>query len=159
MQDLELKPRTGFRVWGLIGFCGFLVAQGLVSFVVEPEPYPTVRMPGFGSAPQADGTWAYTALDVRIHYEDGSSISPHISELLSGIRFSSAKASANFLLGPEASGEVDPETRQWLHERAANLNDGAEPSSVQFCWRKTTIDIADASVDTSVPCNTTEVVL
>ncbi|MBG6184978.1 hypothetical protein IWX65_002956 [Arthrobacter sp. CAN_A214] len=158
MQTTEVKSGSAVRLWGLLALCGLLVVQGLVSFVVEPEPYPTVRMPGFGSVPKPNGSWAYTSLDVQVQYEDGSTTSPHVSELLEGMRFSSAKASASFLFGPESSGKADDETKTWLLDRAALLQSGETPVSIQFCWRKTTIDIADASVDTSVPCETTEVV-
>lgn len=158
MQASKVKGTFSPRLWGVLAICVALPLQGLVSFS-SPEPYPTVRMPAFGSVPQADGSWDYTSVNVRVEYEDGSKISPFASELLEGIRHSSTGPSLSFLFGPSSEITIDEKTKLWLREKASNLNNGAMPTLIEFCWKETTLDTKKVMVDETVPCEITEVIL
>lgn len=139
----------------LVAFGGILLAQGVYSFAVEPEPYPTVRMPSFGAAPTRAGLFPSRMVSITVAYTDGTTASPKVSQLMDGIRFSAARPSLNYAFKPGK--QLDAETRTWLEARAESVGDGRKPSSVEICWQDAAVDVRDASVVNAKPCETTVV--
>lgn len=143
------------RLTALLAFGGLLLAQGVYSFAVEPEPYPTVRMPSFGAAPTRTGLFPTRIVNIKVSYADGSTSNPRVSELMDGVRFSAARPSLNYAFKPGK--QIDTETRSWLERRAQALGGGPKPSSVEICWQDAAVNVSDASVVNAKPCDTTVV--
>jgi hypothetical protein len=143
------------RLTALAVFGAVLLAQGVYSFAVEPEPYPTVRMPSFGAAPTRAGLFPSRMVQVTVTYQDGSSVSPRVSEIMDGVRFSAARPTLNYVFKPGKP--VDDETRAWLQARAKAVGPGSEPASVEVCWQDAAVNVEDAQVVNAKPCETTVV--
>ncbi|WP_157180099.1 MULTISPECIES: hypothetical protein [unclassified Rhodococcus (in: high G+C Gram-positive bacteria)] len=159
-DDARRKRRQAIAV---VAFGAFLLGQGLYSFVTRPEPYPTIRMPGFGDAPTRDGQFAGSGLEITVRFEDGRELHPGPADLASDARYSSARASLDYAFRPSRSGEpnprsTDPEVVDWLITRTTDLG-GRPAHEVEFCWRKAIIDIGDASVTTPDECEIAMVTL
>ncbi|MGJ8505904.1 hypothetical protein, partial [Glaesserella parasuis] len=54
-------------------FAVFLVAQGVYSFRVSPEPYPVIRMPGFQTASTPQGIRTVSFVEGTVDFADGTS--------------------------------------------------------------------------------------
>lgn len=133
-------------------FAVLLVAQGYYSFAVKPEPYPTIRMPNFGTAAAADGTFVITIARAEVVSGDGSvqSISP--TELMEEFRFSTARPSYDYLFNSADPGQVTEPVRSWLRGRIEALGKGSDPVEMRMCWQRSAIRIADASPASATPC-------
>lgn len=119
-------------------------------------------MPSFGGVPNADGKFSGSGLDITLHYADGSTMSPNPVDLAGDIRYSSARASLDYAFRPSGAGQrntrtADPELVEWLRNRSVEIGSGAIPDSVEFCWRKTIVDITDGTVASTDTCETTRV--
>ncbi|WP_285240045.1 hypothetical protein [Pseudarthrobacter sp. MEB009] len=143
------------RLSALAVFGALLLGQGVYSFAVEPEPYPTVRMPSFGAAPTRAGLFASRMAYVKVTYADGSTVNPRVSEIMDGVRFSAARPTLNYVFKPGKP--VDDDTRLWLAARAKAVGGGSEPTSVEVCWQDAAVDVHDARVVNAKPCETTVV--
>lgn len=143
------------RLTALVAFGGILLAQGVYSFAVEPEPYPAVRMPSFGAAPTRAGLFPTRMVRISVAYTDGTTASLKVSQLMDGIRFSAARPSLNYAFKPGK--QIDAETRSWLEARAEAVGDGRKPASVEICWQDAAVDVRNASVVNAKPCETTVV--
>ncbi|MFI5435297.1 hypothetical protein ACHMZP_26030 [Rhodococcus baikonurensis] len=161
MPETKAK-RSNRRLIAITALAVVLLVQGAYSFGVRPEPYPTIRMPSFGGVPNADGKFSGSGLDITLHYADGSTMSPNPVDLAGDIRYSSARASLDYAFRPSGAGErntrtADPELVEWLRNRSVEIGSGAIPDSVEFCWRKTIVDITDGTVASTDTCETTRV--
>ena len=161
MSETEAK-RSNRRLIAIAALTVVLLAQGAYSFGDRPEPYPTIRMPSFGGVPNADGRVSGSGLDITLHYTDGTTMSPNPVDLAGDIRYSSARASLDYAFRSSGAGErnartADPELVEWLRNRSVEAGSGAIPDSIEFCWRKTIIDITDGNVASTDPRETTRV--
>ncbi|MCD2104985.1 hypothetical protein O4214_20410 [Rhodococcus erythropolis] len=161
MPETEAK-RSNRRLIAIAALAVVLLAKGAYSFGVRPEPYPTIRMPSFGGVPNSDGRVSGSGLDITLHYTDGTKMSPNPVDLAGDIRYSSARASLDYAFRPSRAGDrnartADPELVEWLRNRSVEVGSGAIPDSIEFCWRKTIIDITDGTVASTDPCETTRV--
>lgn len=146
------KRFSNSRVLVLGGLIVLLLAQGLVSFTTSPEPYPTVRMPGFGTAPNSAGIITTTQQTVAIGYADGEVIDVSAEDLMADFRYSSVLPSLNFMFKPKKNGspaEPDAAVVDWLRGRAAALGSGGTPQYVQFTWQPVKVDIRDVGITPS----------
>lgn len=166
MSDTEIanEPRRKRRQVIAVAALGIaLLGQGLYSFATRPEPYPTVRMPGFGDAPTPSGMFANSGLEVTVRLKDGTELHPNPVDLAGDLRYSAARASLDYAFKPGADGErnprsTDPEVLDWLSTRTMDL--GGQPASeVEFCWRKAVIDITDGTVTRPGECEVATVKL
>lgn len=138
-----------------------LLAQGFYAFAVEPEPYPAIRMPGFGAAPSQDGKFTRDGLEILVRYSDGATRKPTPEALVPDVRFSSARATLDKAFRPLANGSANPNADEqqvisWLRQNATSLS-GSQPSEVVFCWRKQIVRISDAAVSYPGNCETVRV--
>ena len=134
-----------------------LAVQGIYALGASREPYPAVRMPGFGSAPSSDRLFATTTIDITIGYTDGSVRHPHLVKLMGDFRFSAVTTSADHVFHPRNNQGVvrpadDPEVRAWLAERARDIGDGTAPIYVEFCWRNGQLNVSSAQIIKSQAC-------
>ncbi|MEX5263389.1 hypothetical protein RF640_05065 [Kocuria sp. CPCC 205231] len=130
----------------------FLVTQLAMSSIVDPEPYPTIRMPGFGAAPDSNGMFDTKAVDISIHYEDGVTINPHVADVMRGFRYSSATHSFNYVFSESEISRVDKEVAEWLAARATDLRPHSSPSYVEICWYSFQLDISTVEEVDATPC-------
>lgn len=140
-----------------------LILQGLYSFSTRPEPYPTVRMPGFGDAPKSSGKFANNGVEISVVLANGAVLHPSPDELAGDVRYSSARPTLDYVFRPKANGERnpkadDPEVIAWLSSRVAELSP-VPAREVLFCWRKRVVDISDASAELVGPCESENVAL
>lgn len=140
-------------------FAVFLVAQGLYSFSVSPEPYPVIRMPGFQTASSAQGIRTVTLVEGTVDFADGTSAEVNPAVVMDSLRFSTARPSLDYAFGPSASREWSPELLAWLRSRVETVTGRPDASDIRFCWRRVAVDIHDASVSTEGDCEWTEVTL
>jgi len=143
------------RPWRLTVVCVFaviLVAQGFFSFVIKPEPYPSIRMPNFGTAASSDGTFDVPLARAEVVNEDGSveAISP--TALMAEFRFSTARPSYDYLFQRSEPSKITPEVRRWLRERIADIAADTHPAELRMCWQKSSVSLSDASVVRSESC-------
>lgn len=138
-----------------IAFVGALVVQAGVSFALEDEPYPGIRMPAFGSAPNRAGMFPTVVATAKITYADGTTLEPHVTELMNDFRFSSARYSFDYMFKPDSTVEPDSEVLAWLSAGARELGDGKEPERIDLCWTKTDLDIRSASYENASECEST----
>jgi hypothetical protein len=142
-----------------VAFGVALVVQAAVSFVVEPEPYPAIKMPSFGDAPKSSGIFPTSIASATITYTDGSTLTPHISELLDDFRFSSAQYSFDYVFKPGSGRAADPEVTEWLAARARELAPGRVPDRVDMCWQKAALNIRSAEYESLTPCESVRIKL
>lgn len=138
-----------------------LLLQGLWAFATEPEPYPAVRLPGFGDAPTADGQFADSGLEIEVRYANGLTLRPTPDILASDIRFSSARPTLDEAFRPGPDGAPNPNSSNerviaWIKKRASLLT-SSPPSEVTFCWRTRVINISDATYTYRGECELTKV--
>ena len=113
-----------------------LVVQAGLSFIPDQEPYPAIRMPSFGSAPNKAGMFPTVIATADITYSDGTTLSPHVTELFQDFRFSSARYSFDYMFKPGGGGNPDEETISWLRRensevaghRSRSLSAGKRPT-------------------------------
>lgn len=148
--------RSG-RLVAVVALSAVLALQGLWSFATNPEPYPTIRLPGFGSVPNANGDFASTWLDITVTYSDGSTAQPNPVDVADNVRYSSARNTLDYAFRPAKDGRAnpraaDPVVVEWLRTRPAISESGQIPEAVTFCWRRATVHISDAEVIKEEPC-------
>lgn len=151
MPSSKLSKRAAITV----AFIGALVVQAGVSFALEQEPYPGIRMPSFGSAPNRAGMFPTVVATTKITYADGSMLEPHVTELMNDFRFSSARYSFDYMFKPGSTVEPGPEVLTWLSAEARELGGGKEPKRIDMCWTKTDLDIRTASYENAGECELT----
>lgn len=147
------------RALVLVAFVGALVVQAGASFIIEPEPYPAVRMPSFGSAPNKAGIFPTVAATAKITFTDGTTLEPHVSELMNDFRFSAARYSFDYMFKPTSSVEPDQEVLDWLAGEARELGGGREPDRIDMCWRKNDLDIRTGTYSRVGECESTVIKL
>lgn len=152
-------PKLGRKALIAALFLAALVVQAGVSFVLEPEPYPAVKMPSFGDAPNASGIFPTTVASLIVSYKDGTSLTPHVTELFSDFRFSSARYSLDYLFKPGSGRPVDAEVLQWLDASARKLAPGKLPERIDMCWQKTDLDVRDGTYKSMSPCESVRITL
>lgn len=144
------------RPWRLVTvtvFGALLVVQGFFSFIILPEPYPTIRMPGFGLAATTDGTLPVVIAHAEAIDENGSvqAISP--TSLMNQFRFSTARPSYDYLFGTTSNPAlITPEVKEWLRNRIEVVSGGTRAVEVRMCWQKTDVSVFDASLVRQEPC-------
>lgn len=143
------------RLAGVILFGVLLIAQGVYSFAVEPEPYPAIRMPSFGAAPTRDGLFPSRVVSITVTYVDGSTENPRVYEIMNGVRFSAARPALNFAFAPGKA--IDDATRTWLRDRAREVGRGADPARVEICWQDAAVEVRNAHIVNAKPCEMTVV--
>lgn len=144
-------PRTRKRITILGALIALLMIQGLYAFATEPEPYPAIRLPGFGAAPTPDGKFANEGLEITIRYADGTALRPSPDSLASDVRFSSARTTLDRAFRPLQNGTRNPnadkpEVISWLKRQASALNPSS-PKEAEFCWRTRVVEIRDGSFE------------
>jgi hypothetical protein len=155
-SNLSRRVREWFvPVWRTVSvavFAAFLVAQGYLSFVTKPEPYPTVRMPNFGTAAARDGTFRISVARADVLYSDGTvgQISP--TDLMAEFRFSTARPSYDYLFLTSEPSKITPGVKKWLLGRVEDLSDGVHPIEVRMCWYRLAISVDDATSVRMEPC-------
>ncbi|ELT45959.1 hypothetical protein [Arthrobacter nitrophenolicus] len=146
------SPKLSRRALITIAFIGALVVQAGVSFASEDEPYPGIRMPSFGSAPNQAGLFPTVAVSATITYADGTTLEPHVTELMNDFRFSSARYSFDYMFKPGSTVTPDSEVLAWLSNEARELGGGKKPERIDLCWRKTDLDIRTATYSNAAAC-------
>lgn len=141
---------------GILAFGVFLFVQAAASFSVNPQPYPAVRMPRFGQAPNAAGLFASTRLDVTIHFADGEEQQVVPADLAGDVRYSEVQAMLARGFRGKQGADLDPDLRLWLANRVSAL-DSRRATRVTFCWRSVAIDVAKARAAHTSPCDLTKV--
>lgn len=150
------------RPWRLILVAGFLillVIQGFLSFRVRPEPYPVVRMPAFGMAATAEGTYPVTFVSGSIDFPDGTSADIDPYAIMSTLRFSTARPSLDYVFAPPKVVDVSDHLRDWLRGRVESLTGRNDATELRLCWEKVTVHVEDARISDREPCQWTEVSL
>ncbi|MFB3977999.1 hypothetical protein [Microbacterium proteolyticum] len=140
-------------------FAVFLVAQGVYSFRVSPEPYPVIRMPGFQTASTAQGIRTVSFVEGTVDFADGTSAEVNPATVMDSLRFSTARPSLDYVFGPSESRHWSPELLEWLRTRVQAVTGRTDASGIRFCWQSATVDIHDASVTDDGACEWTEVKL
>ncbi len=143
----------------VVVFALLLLAQGYYSFRVDPEPYPVIRMPGFGNAASSEGTRTVTLVEGTVDFSDGTSSDINPMSVMETIRFSTARPTLNFAFGPQRSHHWSPEVVAWLRERVETVTGRTDASIVRFCWQHATVHIEDANVTDDGACKWTEIPL
>lgn len=159
-----LSRTTGRRLVVVLALGLGLLVQGAYSFLVVPEPYPAIRMPSFGGAPDAQGLFPTTIVDITITYRDGTELNPGVEDLMGQFRHSAQRRSLDFVFLPENNEAGprpvdDPEVRSWLADRATVLGGGREPESVRFCWRAGDVDVHTGGYVNMPACELTRIAL
>lgn len=90
-RERETTVRRPWRLVLVASFLAFLAIQGLISFKIRPEPYPMIRMPSFGLAASADGTYPVTFVSGSVDFEDGTTADIDPYAVMSTLRFSTAR--------------------------------------------------------------------
>lgn len=142
-----------------VAFLSALVVQAGVSFVVEPEPYPAVKMPAFGDAPKPSGLFRTSVASITITYKDGSTLTPPVSELFDDFRFSSARYSLDYVFKPDSGRTADAEVIEWLTRNARDLASGKDPQHIDMCWKVADLNIRSAEYENVSPCTTARIEL
>ncbi len=130
----------------VVGFVCFLAIQGFVSFRISPEPYPVIRMPGFQTAADRDGTVETTFVRGEVDFADGATAEIDPSSVMEPLRFSTALPTLSYILGPNSEVELSDESIAWLRERAQIVSGRVDVTSIRFCWEPARIDITSAQV-------------
>ena len=151
-QDDGVHAVRPWRVIAVGMFAIILVGQGVFSFAIKPEPYPSVRMPNFGTAASSDGTFDVPLARAEVVNVDGSidAISP--TALMAEFRFSTARPSFDYLFQRSEPSKITPKVRHWLRERIAEIAADTQPAELRMCWQKSSVSLSDASVVRSEPC-------
>lgn len=150
------------RPWRLILVAGFLillVIQGFLSFRVRPEPYPVVRMPAFGMAATAEGTYPVTFVSGSVDFTDGTSADIDPYAIMSTLRFSTARPSLDYVFAPPKDVDVSDHLRDWLRGRVESVTGRDDATELRLCWEKVTVHVEDARISDREPCQWTEVSL
>jgi hypothetical protein len=133
-------------------FALFLVVQGYFSFAIKPEPYPSIRMPNFGTAAAKDGTYIVPLARVDIVNQDGSIQPVSATEIMEGFRFSTARPSYDYMFLSSDPSKIPPSVKVWLRERIHEINADSRPVELKMCWQKSAVSVFDASIVRSEPC-------
>jgi hypothetical protein len=141
----------------IVVFCGLLLVQSAWVRRTLPEPYPAIEMPSFGRAPSASGHMPLRIVTIVVGGEDGSRTSPTVGEFMGDMRFSVTRSALDHAF--RGTGEIDPETMDWLRDRAAESMDSGVPAYVEFCWQTGVLDIHEAEPVTLEPCTTRRIEL
>lgn len=144
------------RVLILLGLIFMLAVQGAYSFVTTPEPYPTIRMPSFGSATSADGSFVADQVKIHVAFADGSDVAVKPAELMDAFSYSSSGPALLHVFGPDAP-QVSPEVTSWLKYQVADLNPSSSPASVTFCFQDADVDVDTGDLINVGPCQTRKV--
>lgn len=144
------KRRVNLLIVG--AFVCFLAIQGFVSFRISPEPYPVIRMPGFQTAADRDGTVETTFVRGEVDFADGGSAEVDPSAVMEPLRFSTARPTLDYILGPRSDIDLSDESIAWLRERAQIVSGRPDVTSIRFCWEPTRIDITSAQVVQKQEC-------
>ena len=138
-------------------FLVLLVAQGFYSFRVSPEPYPVIRMPGFGSAASADGTRSITLVSGVVDFADGTSADVNPADIMAAMRFSTARPTLDYAFDPDSTTAKSPEVLEWLRAQVEDVTGRSDADSVSFCWERAVVHVEDASVTDRSACEWTKV--
>jgi hypothetical protein len=133
-------------------FTLLLLTQGGISFLVRPEPYPTIRMPGFGYAPTRDGRVQVSFARLEAVDAGGATRTVAVSDVMRTFRFSAARPSFDYLFRDADPSRLSPAGRAWLRARIETLTDGFHPTQVRMCWQKSDVSVADASTMSEQSC-------
>ena len=128
------------------------------------EPYPALIMPAFAGAADESDNYPVNRLEIIIEYKDQSPAHPSAADFMTGFRFSSVAPSMKYMFHPEGAGASsgrldDPDLLSWIRERGREVGEGHEPTSIEFCWQKGVLDIADATVTNLGHCESLKVEL
>ena len=141
-----------WRSCTVVVFAILLVVQGYFSFVIKPEPYPSIRMPNFGFAAAEDGTFEISMARAEVLTSDGSLQSLSPAELMAEFRFSTARPSYDYLFLSDQSPGVTPAVKNWLRERIKQLGMPGSPVEIRMCWHRPSVSVKDASIVRDTPC-------
>lgn len=145
--------RIGRPLVAVIAFATLLPAQLGVSLLAGHEPYPTIRMPGFGDAPTAEGFFPTQLTRVSIEYEDGTNLTPHVADLMKDFRYSSSVPSFNYLFKDDSRWEAArPEVEPWLYSTVHALHPTSRPTTVSICWYRADVDVWTSEYVNSSEC-------
>jgi hypothetical protein len=147
-------------VLALAALIAFLLAQFAATRLAPHEPYPAVLMPGFGAAPEADGSFSFVVRSAEIHYADADPVTVTPEQLFEGFASNQMNPTWDRVLGDPGDLERDAEAMDWLRERATALsvNITSVPTDLSVCWIDTEIEIDDGAV-APAPCETTDIKL
>lgn len=148
----EERSQRPWRTMTVAAFAALLVVQGYFSFTVKPEPYPSIRMPNFGTAAAEDGTFEISVARAEVVNEDGTVQQLSPTDLMNEFRFSTARPSYDYLFLKSDPSGVTPEVQEWLRNRLRVLTPDRDPVELRMCWRQTVVSVSDASVVSQRPC-------
>lgn len=158
-QSTEKKTGRPWRLIVVAAFLIFLAIQGVVSFKVTPEPYPMIRMPSFGLAASAQGTYPVTFISGEVDFGDGTSADIDPYAIVNTLRFSTARPSLDYVFKPPKGGDVSDHLRDWLRGRVESVTGRDDATDLRLCWEDVSVHVEDASISDRQPCEWTEVVL
>lgn len=142
------------RPWRTVLVCSFaalLALQGYLSFIVHPEPYPSIRMPSFGVAAASDKTFGVTFASAEATARDGTTRPISIPQLMEEFRYSTARPSYDYLFLSADPSSITPSVKNWLRDRIETTT-GIEPTELRMCWQKNLISVVDSTVVKEAPC-------
>jgi hypothetical protein len=158
-QSTEKKTRRPWRLTLVAAFLIFLAIQGFISFKMRPEPYPMIRMPSFGLAASADGTYPVTFVSGEVDFTDGTSAGIDPYAIMSTLRFSTARPSLDYVFKPPKTGDVSDHLREWLRGRVQSVTGRDDAIDLRLCWEDVSVHVRDARISDGQPCEWTEVAL
>ncbi|WP_152609254.1 hypothetical protein [Kocuria rosea] len=138
-------------VVGIFSF--FLMGQLGGSLALNSEPYPLVRMPGFGDAPDKDGKFPVEIASVSLTYDDGTTIHPHVAEFMNNFRYSSSVYSFNYMFKDNDNAMIDDEVTSWMYDTAKKLHPESKPTYIDVCWFKAEVNIKSAEYENKTACD------
>lgn len=140
------------RLLAVVALAALLLVQAAWSFSTRPEPYPSVRLPAFGSAATAEGVFPKQAVAVAITYADGPDTVVDVDTLMTGFGPRTAGPSFEWAVLPDGQeqGGVSEDreaARAWVADRARALADpGREAVELVVRSCEVDIDVSTASV-------------
>jgi hypothetical protein len=144
------------RTWILLALGVALVLQFGWAARHQPQPYPAIILPGFGTTSQGlESKFDRTIITVR--YDDGYETSPYPSEFFGDFNYASIPGTITHVFDPAESGSnrrISADVRNWLTARAEALHSGATPVEVQFCWQSGTVNLKELTLRHG-PCERT----
>jgi hypothetical protein len=155
----EERTKWRHRTYVLVALGVVLVAQGAYAARPQPQPYPAFVLPGFRNV-AVGGEVSSDDVAITARYQDGTTLHPTPPDVFGVMIYSAIPGTIDYVFDPEVDGSderITDDVRAWLRTRLTDLDDGAVPESISFCWRSVTVDINELSATTQ-PCDRTRTV-
>ena len=141
LSDRTIATRRR-QLLGAVVLVLVLLLQAAWSFSTRPEPFPSVRLPAFGSAATADGVFPKSTVELAITYAEGEDTAVDVRELMTGFAGNSARPSLEWAVTTDdgTTTAAQDQALAWIAGRARTLaDDGREP--VGLVIRSCAVDI------------------